>query len=303
MKKWERTLVAILAIVLIGSSIFNALSLDNLNRENILLEQRLATLKASTGRDLKAAREEFQDDLGKIQEDLAKLEDNVKNKMEKGELEKSLATFREDVAEKADKQALTELDNKIFKPAEVYDNTRKAAVNISSNGGFGAGFLFKGQTQIVTAYHVVAKTGLGGAVMVIPNDGVHLFIMGKIKKIKPEWDLALIELNEPMNAEPLSPRNDPIFAGEQIVVIGNPGDLNNSVSTGVVSGLRRNFDQFPKIDFIQLDAAAYFGNSGGPIIDRDGRLVGFMSQTLDSSGLIGFNLAVPVNYVQRFLEE
>lgn len=193
---------------------------------------------------------------------------------------------------------LAELENKIFEPAKIYEKTKKAIVGITSMTGRGTGFLFGKNNQIVTAYHVI-KAGVGTTVSITPNDG-HLWMLGKVKIIKPEWDLAVIELPEPLNAEPLMPAINPT-TGEPVLIIGNPAWHINSASTGIISGTKRKLSVLPDVDFIQIDASIFPGNSGGPVLDKEGKAIGVVSHGINDSFIFGF--AVTIDYVNKLFED
>lgn len=285
----------ILIIALTASIVSNSLTLNRLDRENMLFNRQLATLKADNERGFDSAKNEFKKSDEETQKRLTYLESGMQNKITKEELETIVTAQQNALATKADKQAMANLENAIFQPAKIYVETRKAVVDV--NGG--SGFLFKGKTQIVTAYHVV-KADPGTIVLVVTHDDLHLFITGKVKKIKPEWDLALIELDLPLDAEPLSPSKNPLFIGEPVMIVGSPAGFNNSASAGIISGLNRDISQFPKISFIQSDASSYFGNSGGPVINGNNEVIGVVSQGAEN---FPFSFAVPINYVQLLIEE
>ena len=201
----------------------------------------------------------------------------------------------------ANKQDLASVENKIFQPAEVYEKTRKAVVSISTGNSSGAGFLFGQKNLIATAYHVI-NAGPGTEVTVLPHDEFYLAIRGKVKKVKPEWDLAIIELAYPLKAEPLSPADvKKLYVGKPMLLIGNPSGFGNSISAGFVSGLNRNIKTLPEVSFIQLDGSVYFGNSGGPIINSNGEVVGVISQGIRD--VLTFSFAVPIDYLNRLLED
>ena len=126
---------------------------------------------------------------------------------------------------------LADLDGRNFNSAKISANAQKAVVSVVG----GTGFLFRKNTWVVTAFHVI-KSLPDKTVDILPNDGVHILIKGEIKFAKQEWDLAIIELAEPIDAEPLMPADIISLAkGERILVIGNPDGVKSSVSTGVIS--------------------------------------------------------------------
>jgi serine protease Do len=89
--------------------------------------------------------------------------------------------------------------------------------------------------------------------------------------------------------------SEALQVGDPVLTVGNGLDLGTSVSAGIVSGLNRNFSDSPFDSYIQTDAVINHGNSGGPLIDRNGRVVGVDEALINptSSGFIGVGLAIP----------
>ena len=130
----------------------------------------------------------------------------------------------------------------------------------STGSGFAA-WRDDGATYLVTAYHVVAAMG-GGSVTVARKGGTW---SGEISGVDPKHDLALIRISgRPAKAEPLwqTVRTTPPRTGDQLLLVGSPFGLEGTVTTGVVSRVTKQY--------IQTDAAANPGNSGGPVLDRTG---------------------------------
>ena len=101
--------------------------------------------------------------------------------------------------------------------------------------------------------------------------------------------------------------NDPVDVGDPVLVIGNPAGLGTSVSAGIISGLNRNLMNSPFDDYIQTDAAINHGNSGGPVIGRDGQVVGIATILITAQadeGSNGLGFAIPgsdASYAVRHL--
>lgn len=176
----------------------------------------------------------------------------------------------------------------------VYREARPSVVRITRpDGGLGTGFVFHTRRHVATALHVV---DLGRGVRVELSDGRTL--EAEVVAWDEAHDLALLELPEEAAAEPLAPRWH-VAIGAPILAIGNPygdlprfsreleGLLNYSVSQGVVSA--------KSSAYIQTDAVLSPGNSGGPVLSCDGRVVGVADRLLESR--IGF--AVPVWHLSQ----
>src|SRR6476646_5493024 len=109
-------------------------------------------------------------------------------------------------------------------------------------------------------------------------------------------DLAVLRVQPP---QPLTPvqwgDSTKLQIGEPVFAIGNPLGIGTSVSGGIISGLNRNVQDSPYDDYIQTDAAINHGNSGGPLVNLDGEVVGVDSALYnpdDAGGFIGIGLAI-----------
>lgn len=160
----------------------------------------------------------------------------------------------------------------------------RSVFTIETDSGLGTGFVAwraEGATYLVTAAHVVEEAGSAFVTVTRKGGGW----TGEIATVDRRNDLALIRVSgRPGGAEPLwqdakSLRPDP---GDQLLLVGSPFGLEGSVTTGVVSRVTKTY--------IQTDAAANPGNSGGPALDEQGRIVG----VLISGGGQNVNFAVPI---------
>jgi S1-C subfamily serine protease len=154
--------------------------------------------------------------------------------------------------------------------APLAERALRSVFTVRTDYGLGSGFFAWRKDEssyVVTAYHVVEKQKWGG-VSLSRKDGSWA---GEIESIDPKHDLALIRLDgHPRGAAPLwqKPVRTPPRTGDQLVLIGSPFGLEGTVTTGVVSRVTKTI--------IQTDAAANPGNSGGPAMDKTGRIVGVL---------------------------
>uniref|UniRef100_A0A803MIS9 Protease Do-like 5, chloroplastic n=2 Tax=Chenopodium quinoa TaxID=63459 RepID=A0A803MIS9_CHEQI len=179
--------------------------------------------------------------------------------------------------------------------------------------GTGSGFLWDKFGHIVTNYHVVAKlaTDQSGLqyfkVTVVDAKGNKITTEAKIIGFDPTYDLAVLKF-DPQGKE-LTPAllgtSSNLHVGQNCFAIGNPYGYENTLTTGVVSGLGR---EIPSPNgqairgAIQTDAAINAGNSGGPLIDSYGHVIGVNTSTftLKGSGMSsGVNFAIPIDTVLR----
>jgi serine protease Do len=154
----------------------------------------------------------------------------------------------------------------------------------------GSGFVIDPKGYVVTNYHVVAQAE---TVSVVFSDDTTL--KARVVGADPKTDLALLKV------EPKTPLayvsfgdSDALRVGDWVVAVGNPFGLGGSVSAGIVSARGRNINAGPFDDFIQTDAAINRGNSGGPLFNRKGEVVGINSAIYSPTGSnIGISFAVP----------
>jgi S1-C subfamily serine protease len=169
----------------------------------------------------------------------------------------------------------------------------RSVFTVETDYGLGSGFVAwrdGGATYLVTAHHVV-EGNPSSSVTIARRGGSWA---GTIEAVDPKNDLALIRVNgKPAGVEPLwqrvGGRGRP-KAGDELILIGSPFGLQGTVTTGVVSRVTKKA--------IQTDAAANPGNSGGPAIDKQGRIVGVLvSGGNPAFGVQNINFAVPIERV------
>jgi len=154
----------------------------------------------------------------------------------------------------------------------------------------GSGFVIDGSGLIVTNNHVIAEADEITAVF---NDGSKLKaeLIGKDSKT----DLALLRVKpeKPLKAVKFG-NSDRLRLGEWVIAIGNPFSLGGSVTAGIVSARNRDINSGPYDNYIQTDAAINRGNSGGPLFNLDGEVIGVNTAIISpSGGSIGIGFAVP----------
>ncbi len=178
--------------------------------------------------------------------------------------------------------------------AEPQANTASAKVPADNSGEVkafvGSGFIIDPAGVIVTNYHVVEDAF---EITVTLNDGT--ILPGKLLHASRLADLALLQVQAGHALSPIKwGDSNKLRVGDQVFAIGNPLGLGTSVSGGIVSGLNRDAMESPYDDFIQTDAAINHGNSGGPLFNMEGEVVGvdaaMVSPTESFSGL---GLAIP----------
>jgi S1-C subfamily serine protease len=197
-----------------------------------------------------------------------------------------------------------------FDLSGLYQRESPGVVTVISGQGLGSGFVISGSGEILTNAHVVT-TGTGarikraGEVYVKFADGNQ--VPARIVGFDPNADVALLRINPAgltLRPLPLGSTSD-LKVGSPVAAIGSPFGEEQSLSVGVVSATQRSIDSLTgfKIEgAIQTDAAINHGNSGGPLLDASGRVLGINSQIESSSGEgAGVGFAVPINVVRRSL--
>ena len=160
----------------------------------------------------------------------------------------------------------------------------------------GSGFVIEGDGQILTNYHVIQNAE---RIMVKFSDGRSL--QARVLGIDPDTDIALIKVDAAKL--PVAPLGDSetLRVGEWVCAIGNPLAYEHTVTVGVVSYLGRKLFDSSLDNYIQTDAAINFGNSGGPLINGRGEVVGINSAISQRASNIGF--AVPINEARAILPQ
>ena len=210
--------------------------------------------------------------------------------------------------------AQIELERRV---SEVYRTASPAVVNITAQiqsydwfrgqvtqEGTGSGFVYDSSGRIVTNYHVVE----GADQLQVTFRG------GEVRDARlvgadPSNDLAVLEVSAgPGDPKPLTlGDSDALEVGRFVVAIGHPFGLDQTLTTGVVSGLGRVIespDQGFIGEIIQTDAAINQGNSGGPLLDLDGQVVGVNSAIVSPTGAsAGIGYAIPATTLARVVPE
>jgi len=164
----------------------------------------------------------------------------------------------------------------------------------------GSGFVISSDGYIVTNNHVIA--GAAGVVVTFVDD---VTLKATIVGRDPKTDLAVLKV-EP--EQPLTPvqwgDSDAARVGNWVVAIGNPFGLGNTVTAGIISARARDINAGPFDDFLQTDAAINRGNSGGPLFNLEGLVVGINTAIYSpSGGSVGIGFSVPSNLAKNVVHQ
>ncbi len=168
----------------------------------------------------------------------------------------------------------------------------------ASTHAVGSGVIVDRQGHILTNYHVV----LGASVIEVLFAKTKRKVSAKVVGTDPKTDLALLSLTLPKDATPLDlGDSDSLRVGDVVLAIGNPFGYSHTVTSGIISAKGRVIGQGPYDDFLQTDAAIHPGNSGGPLLDIRGRVIGI--NTAVSSDGPGIGFATPINLAKAVIRD
>ncbi|WP_299412796.1 trypsin-like peptidase domain-containing protein [uncultured Sulfitobacter sp.] len=166
--------------------------------------------------------------------------------------------------------------------------------------GLGSGFIISDDGQIVTNHHVVEGAQ---SVKVTLTDGrsYEAEVLGS----DPATDIALLSI-KPDATLPFVTfgSSDTMRVGDEVVAVGNPFGLSSTVTSGIISAKSRDINAGPYDEFIQTDAAINRGNSGGPLFNNEGEVVGVNTAILSpGGGSVGIGFAVPSDIVREIVDD
>ena len=217
---------------------------------------------------------------------------NQSTSQQLGEIENSIENLDNILSQLSNiEEIIDQLDN--FTPKQVYELAYRSVVVIRTSIGQGSGFLFNSSNLIATNYHVVEdETNI--EIEFFDKTRTQATIVGS----DAYSDVAVLSVpNVPTMATSLDFGDQPSI-GQQVVAIGNPLGLTESLSVGYISQVNRTLDIEPIIvPILQLDLTIAPGSSGGPLLDLSGNVVGITNAGTE----VGFNFAVPVNILNRVI--
>jgi S1-C subfamily serine protease len=194
------------------------------------------------------------------------------------------------------KPANSALVYQIIEPSLVLIEVESKNEDAESDFGLGSGVIVDSFGNILTSLHVIAGADI---INLTFADGTKT--TGQVVLEMPEMDLAVLQaLDTPLIVVPATLAGAG-NVGDEAYVVGNPFGLNSSISAGVISGFDRVFyvpnSNLAIPGMIQFDASANPGNSGGPLLNRNGHVIGIVTGLLnptDESFFIGIGFAVPI---------
>ena len=172
-----------------------------------------------------------------------------------------------------------------------------SVVSVTRQGGAGSGVIIRSGVVLTNA-HVVGDARI---VEVGLADGRR--VRGTVAGRDPSIDVAVVRIA--VTDAPVAPTGDSdrLEVGQDAIAIGNPLGLERTVTSGVVSAINRSPRGITLGGLIQTDAAISPGNSGGPLLDSQGRVIGINTAVLSAPGASGLGFAVPINLANDIVEQ
>jgi S1-C subfamily serine protease len=203
--------------------------------------------------------------------------------------------------------------------SDIYSTARKGVVQVLATSvvpdnpffgsresrSLGSGFVIDKSGHVVTNYHVVENASKV-EVSFSANDEMPATVVGT----DPSTDIAVLRIKGAQNRS-LTPldlgSSSGVKVGDAVVAIGNPFGLERTVTAGIVSALQREItapNGFAIDQVIQTDAAINHGNSGGPLLNADGRVIGVNAQIeTETGGNVGIGFAIPIDTVKEVVAQ
>ena len=183
---------------------------------------------------------------------------------------------------------------------ELNPNFGQGEQQLQEARSLGSGFIISAQGLVVTNNHVIEGAD---EVLIYTADGKRY--EAEVVGADAKTDLAVLKISDPEPFPFVSfGDSDSAEVGDWVMAIGNPFGLGGSVSLGIVSARNRNINSGPYDDYIQTDAAINQGNSGGPLFDMDGNVVGIATAIISRGGSSrGIGFAVPANLANPVIQQ
>jgi S1-C subfamily serine protease len=191
-------------------------------------------------------------------------------------------------------------DRVVYITSTVYQRT--FFFGLEQGHALGSGFIIDGEGRILTNHHVIS--GSSEIEVTLPDQSTYK-ASSLVKD--PQDDLALIKI-EPKRKLPFLPLGDSdhVQVGQKVLAIGQPFGLKGTLTVGVISSIGvdiRGESNEAMEGMIQTDAAINSGNSGGPLLDSQGNVIGINTAIFGQNGNIGIGFAMPINRAKSMLED
>lgn len=324
MNKWMISLLVLLVVLTGGIGYYSF----TLNQQVDRLSERITLYEDEQKANLKAVSSELGalvnvhkkqiatlegevagtiSDIKLINTDLSSVSDRITGTEESvSAITSQVATLDKSVADtEANVSGLTD---SIINASGVYEKAVQATVRITDGKTlYGSGFIYDTEGRVLTAYHVVSEIP-DIYIMIYDGRTLHATITGYCQFS----DIAVLQMENNPFIEPLILADSgQVHVGEPVIAIGSPGDndnplgLRDTLTSGIVSQVNRyvNVDGRYIANLIQFDTAVNFGNSGGPLINSSGQVVGIITARIDPTLGDGIYWAVSSGKTKRVVEE
>jgi S1-C subfamily serine protease len=196
-----------------------------------------------------------------------------------------------------------ETTSRVQQPSDFFGNPFGGT---QTQRALGSGFVIDKAGHVVTNYHVVQ-----GATTIQVSFSNNERFKARIVGSDPSTDIAVLQVHVKSRALKSLPlgNSDSVRVGDQVIAIGNPFGLDRSVTSGIVSAVQRRIESPNQLSIshvIQTDAALNHGNSGGPLLNAEGQVIGVNAQIEtggQSQGNVGIGFAIPINTVRDVAAE
>ena len=206
-------------------------------------------------------------------------------------------------------------ENKVYSASEIYANNIDSVVAIQTEvvttnifgqniagAAAGSGFIISDNGYVLTNAHVVSDAS---SIKVIMSDKSEY--KATLIGSEEESDIAVLRIESDKTFKPvILGDSDKMIIGEDVVAIGNPlGELTFSITKGIVSALNRSIkvDAYTTLNMFQVDCAVNEGNSGGPVFNMYGEVIGIVSAKYASSTIEGLGFCIPINDVSNIVTD
>ena len=184
---------------------------------------------------------------------------------------------------------------KFTKQSDMIQHANRSCVTIITDGGHGSGVVISKSGLVLSAYHVVE-----GVNQIDVKFSSGLILKATVVDYDSFNDIALLDITgEGFPALPLLPVDGDVALGEEVLTIGTPAELElgQSISKGILSGKRKIDDRV----YLQADIAVSPGNSGGPLLNTKGEVIGIVQRKIIGDGIEGIGFAVPMAKIREQL--
>jgi S1-C subfamily serine protease len=270
------------------------------------LDTELAVLRQKTSAEF----DEVKEDLGTIDSELTSFEEETASVFsgvqgslstldsELNSLGGRLATFRSETASRIGDVAAS-LSQSTIDVQSIYADVRQSVCEITDGElSLGSGFVYGEDGHVITAQHVIE--GLK-QIDIVLHDGA--ISSASVVGENIHSDVAVLRLEKSLSLTPLEfADSTAVIPGQPVIALGNPFDLPGTVTAGIVSQTNRagNYaGDWLTTNLIQYDAASNFGNSGGAVVNGEGKLIGMTVAQIDPQISSGIYWAVSANKVKR----